>query len=364
MISSAQFNPTWVSTPSDTLLDLMDENGLSIEELCNNLGLSESKGMALLEGKVSIGEELAERLASLFNCSPAFWINRECLYRHRESALSRDEIIWLESLPTSDLVKGGWIPKRLNLKQKLTSCLNFFDVDCLDAWEEKYLYKHQEVAYRTSNSFDTEPMSALSWLRMAEVQTEKMSIEKWNPSLLNNQLDNLRKLTLVKSPQIFIPKVRETLALCGVYFTVSKTPQKCRASGATHYTQSGSPIVSMSFRYLTDDQFWFTFFHEIGHVLMHDKQRVRLEGNFEVNELEEKEANEFAENILVPEHYRKELYKLRAKDWIKLVRLAKRVGTSPGILLGQLQHKGLISYKYLNKLKTRYKWSQINSTEI
>jgi hypothetical protein len=34
----------------------------------------------------------------------------------------------------------------------------------------------------------------------------------------------------------------------------------------------------MSFRYLTDDHFWFTLFHEIGHLILHEAVRVRAEG--------------------------------------------------------------------------------------
>ena len=40
MMVTQDFQPDWVSPPGDTIIDLMDEHGISDEELSKKIGLS------------------------------------------------------------------------------------------------------------------------------------------------------------------------------------------------------------------------------------------------------------------------------------------------------------------------------------
>ena len=70
---------------------------------------------------------------------------------------------------------------------------------------------------------------------------------------------------------------------------------------------------------------------------------------------EEEEANEYAAKVLIPSEFQDQFSKLRANGR-DVVRFAKRVGVSPGIVVGQLQHLGIIGRHQLNNLKIRYMW--------
>ncbi|EPD6093075.1 DNA-binding protein, partial [Escherichia coli] len=65
MIVTQDFQPDWVSPPGDTIIDLMDEHGLSGEELSKRIGLSLIRGQQLLEGKIRLNESLACKLEEL-----------------------------------------------------------------------------------------------------------------------------------------------------------------------------------------------------------------------------------------------------------------------------------------------------------
>ena len=110
----------------------------------------------------------------------------------------------------------------------------------------------------------------------------------------------------------------------------------------------------LSFRYLTDDHFWFTFFHESGHLLLHNK-RLFLEGAETPDTAEELEANEFAARTLVPLSFYSEMLSLPTAN-LEVIRFARRTGVSPGIIVGQLQHEGRLPRNWLNGLKRRYRW--------
>jgi Zn-dependent peptidase ImmA (M78 family) len=138
---------------------------------------------------------------------------------------------------------------------------------------------------------------------------------------------------------------------------VVRAPGGCRASGATRFLTKDKALLLLSFRYLTDDHFWFTFFHEAGHLLLHGERGFFLEGVDMPSTIEEDEANEFAANTLVPSEFQPTLLSLRA-DAHKVIRFAMKIGVSPGIIVGQLQHLGKIRQNQLNSLKRRFEWSE------
>jgi len=121
-------------------------------------------------------------------------------------------------------------------------------------------------------------------------------------------------------------------------------------------------LLILSFRFKTDDQFWFSFFHEAGHLLLHDIDAVFIDEEIDgrTANKEEKEANHFAADMLVGKQERNELLGLssRAAD---VIRFAVRSGVSPGIVVGQLQYAGVLQYSQLQRLKRRFSESQIDA---
>jgi len=137
---------------------------------------------------------------------------------------------------------------------------------------------------------------------------------------------------------------------------VARAPKGCRASGATRFLTPDKALIVLSFRYRTDDQFWFTFFHEAGHLILHAEDALFLEDESEVTAAEEAEANEFAARILVPMAFLPELMILRP-GVKEIVGFARKIGVSPGIVVGQLQHLGRVKRDRLNGFKRRYRWA-------
>jgi len=117
----------------------------------------------------------------------------------------------------------------------------------------------------------------------------------------------------------------------------------------------------VSFRFRTDDQFWFSFFHEAGHLLLHDIDSVFVEDQVESDRSqEEQDANAFVQEILVPAASRDSMLRLgtRSED---VIRFAIKLGISPGIVVGQMQKAGAIHHGSLHRLKRRYDDSDIAS---
>ena len=213
------------------------------------------------------------------------------------------------------------------------------------------------VNFRKSPTFESWPAATATWLRQGEIEAQRVDCAPWHPDSFHNCLKEIRRLTRIKEPQRFLPRLQTLSAAHGVAVAVVRPPAGCRASGATRFLSSERALLLLSFRYLSDDHFWFSFFHEAGHLLLHGGSKWVLEGTTKVMDEMERQANEFAESELIPSALRDDFWAL-GPDSREVIRFARRAGVSPGIVVGQLQHHGRVAHSQLNGLKRRYAWER------
>jgi Zn-dependent peptidase ImmA (M78 family) len=128
--------------------------------------------------------------------------------------------------------------------------------------------------------------------------------------------------------------------------------------GSTQWLTPAKALIQLSLRYKTDDQLWFTIFHEAGHILKHGKRHIFLETEQENQEADEEEANTFASNMLIN---RAEWRQFIARDTYRtkagIQDFAQKAGIAPGIVVGRLQHEKLLPFSHCNDLKRHLEWS-------
>jgi Zn-dependent peptidase ImmA (M78 family) len=115
---------------------------------------------------------------------------------------------------------------------------------------------------------------------------------------------------------------------------------------------AGKALLLLSARFFSDDQFWFSFFHEAGHLVLHGNE-PHIEHEGALNPKQEAEANQFAEKIILEPAGKAALVASSASRF-SIARLARKCDVSAGMIVGQLQHCGRISTKLFNRFKTRY----------
>ncbi len=356
MRSAQGFQPDWVSPPGDTIRSVLRERGIAESDFSRQIELSSGDLQNLLEGRMTISIRVARKLSEALGASVEFWMSRDFQYRQDAARLCRVDEEWLTTLPISDMVKFGWLQPAPRPSDELAACLNYFGVPSVIAWKRIYGQLQDRVAFRTSRSFQSKPAAVATWLRQGEIEAERIDCGPWNPETLRRSIEHIRSLTRRKDPSHFLPELQRCCAAAGVAVTIVRSPTGCRASGVVRLLSPRKALIQLSFRYLSDDQFWFTFFHEVGHLLLHEPEEVVLEEEGdEPNTNEENEANEFAANTLVPRQHQGTMMKLGANSR-DVIRFALRIGVSPGIVVGQLQHKGRLRRNQLNSLKRRFAW--------
>ncbi|HLH06601.1 MAG TPA: ImmA/IrrE family metallo-endopeptidase [Terriglobales bacterium] len=353
-MATSEFCPNWISAPGDTIKDILRERSLSIAQLAARLEQSDSQVSDLLEGRSTITISLARKLNSALGGSVEFWMARDFQYREQSAKLQAQDREWLQDVPLGDMVSFGWVKQIPHPTEELSTALQFFGVRNTSDWHQMYGDVERVFAFRTSPSFDSRPVAVAAWLRQGEIEASKIDCADWSPDGFRQSLASIRKLTREKNPRSFLPRLQGICAEHGVAVAIVRAPTGCRASGATKLSLNRKALLLLSFRYLREDHFWFSFFHEAGHLLLHADKELFLEG-FEKNSPEEKQANEFASEILVPHDRRDEMLNLRLSAE-EIIRFSRRVGVSPGIVVGQLQHHRRIPQNYFHKLIRRYTW--------
>lgn len=377
MSSGATFRPTWTSAPGETILDILRDRGISVDEFTESLGESRPNVDSLLQGRATITLALARRLKRILGPSVAFWMSRDFHYREDISRFHKEEKAWLRELPVGDMIKFGWLDPVPRPVDEYAACLRFFDVPSIDAWRRKYSDIQASAAFKTSASLDSQPAAVAAWLRQGEIEAQSEHCQPWDPAKFAHALIGVRKLTKEKKPAIFLSKLKDICRECGVAIVVLRSPTGCRASGATRFISDTKALLLLSFRYLSDDHFWFTFFHEAGHLLLHGRDRLFIEDASKAKAesskrskvadlfpapddtgslVEEREANRFAADSLIPPAHQISMSGLPLEPRA-IIRFALRVGVSPGIVVGQLQHLGRVKHDRLNRLKRRFVWA-------
>jgi len=357
-----KFTPDWVSTPGDTILDLMEERDWNQVELANRLGFSTKHLNQLIKGKVTLTYDTAQKLERVLGSTVSFWMNRESKYRQHVARLEAEKnykswTSWLNDFPVNELKKIGAIENIRSIetnKPKLVEhLLSFFGVASPDEWGS--YYGSMSASFRKTKEEQADNGAISAWLRLGEIEAEKISAPKYSRTKFESAVKKIRELT-VQSPVDFWPTLFELCLEAGVKLLLVKPITKSHVSGVARWLNGHSPIIQLSLYGKTNDKFWFTFFHEAAHILLHSdkKSDIFLDNTeFKSEDQQEQEANTWAGNILIPEEYRFGLVGLRGRD--EIIEFSKRINIHPGIVVGRLQHDGQISYKsVLSRLKNSF----------
>lgn len=362
---AAPYQPDWVSPPGDTLLDIIEERDWTQSELAQRLGYTTKHVNQLIKGKVPLTEDAAIRLERVVGSTVGFWLAREAKYREHCARLQAAERFagwadWLESIPVKELMNAGAIQKqRIDAKSKpylVEACLRFFGVASPEEWQTHY--GQMQGSFRRSREEQSDVGAISAWLRMGEQEAEKQDGPKYDRSKFEVTLNQVRKLTTLP-PEEFEPQLRTLFKTAGVAFILVPAIPKAHVSGVARWLNPHRPLIQLSLYGKTNDKFWFTLFHEAAHILLHaqEKKSVYLDdpnkaGN---DSPQEKEANDWACKFLIPEKFDSTLSELKTKGAVQA--FAEKIGIHPGIVVGRLQHDGLIEPSWMNDQKVSFRFA-------
>jgi HTH-type transcriptional regulator/antitoxin HigA len=337
--------------PGRLIAETLALKGLTQADLARRMRRPAPAINEIVHGRKAITAETAIQLERALGVPAHLWLGLEVEYRHARARRGERERLatqapLLARFPYSAMARPGWLPNARQAAEKVSHLLGFFGVSSLEG-----VAQAEAVAYRLSRSHRAEPEALAAWLRKGELEARKATTGPFDDKALRAPLHALRQMTTLPSHQIE-PWLRRALAGCGVALVLLPHLPKTHAHGATKWIAPDKALLIATIRGRYADIFWFSIFHEIGHLLLHGRKAVFVEWADRQADGREREADEFAADQLIPKAAYERFVESSAPITAGRVRtFARQVGIAPGVVVGRLQHDRRIPYSALNALR-------------
>ena len=350
-----KWTPDYAIPPGWLLEEYLETWGYSQAEFARRCGRSPKLISEIIAGKAPIELDTALQFEKVLGLSANVWVNMESIYRlqlakEAEAKRVEAEAEWAKGFPVQELVKRDYFPRPKSKADRVSNLLAFFCVASSDAWKNRYSYAN--VAYRHSPNFTSSEEVLATWLRLGEIKAEQQECAPYNKSEFRRAVQFIRDLTC-EPVNTALEQAEKLCNEAGVALALIKPFQGMALSGAAWWLSPRKAVVQLTARHKTTDYLWFSFFHEAAHVLLHSKKDVFVDENNESDTKQETEANEWASNLLIPETAWQQLTQISPLNGVVVGEFAKEQGIAPGIVVGRLQHEGVIPWRSLNSLKVR-----------
>ncbi len=349
------YEPDYVTEPGEVLQETIDHLGMTQRELALRTGYSPKHINLLISGKARITHDAAIRLERVTRVPARFWNNLEYQYQERKARLNataytREHLDWLKEIPVKELVRRGVLKPNTDRWALVGETLSFFGVASVEAWRSGWT--KTQIAFRKAAGADRCTGLIATWVRLAERTADAIECAPFHKQTFQSALKEIRRLT-VESPGIFVPRMKQLCATAGVALSIVPEIPRGRVNGAARWLSDNKAMIAINLRGKSNDRFWFTFFHEAGHLLNDDREQVFVDVEY-ADDPRELTANRFAADILIPPRFVPELSSLRSI--IRVQAFARRIGIHPGIVAGRLRHEGLIPPTHLHGLTQKLEW--------
>lgn len=353
-----QYAPDFAVPPGWVLNERLEAHGISHAEFARRCGRSPKLISEIIAGKAPVEPGTALQFEKVLGVDASIWLGIDAAYqlhqaREAEAADAIASAEWLQSFPVRELVKRRCFQKPGSDADAVSRLLAFFGVGSVDAWTAKYALAN--VAYRHSPSFKSDEIALATWLRLGELEAERQECADYNETTFKRAMREIRGLTRQPIDEA-LERARQVTNQAGVALALVKPLPKTALSGAAWWLSPRKAVIQLSARHKSDDHLWFSFFHEAAHVLLHSKKCVFVDSANDGGADLETEANGWASNALVARADWERFVKSSPRSKADVCTFAEEQGIAPGIVVGMLQHAGLVPWDHLNKLNVRYRW--------
>lgn len=339
--------------PGYYIKELVDESGLTQEDFAKRLDTTPKNLSILIRGEQSLSRDIAMKLSRLSGTSIAYWLNLQKAYDTLIAEFDSDKELE-EEKKVFELLDYKYFRTNFKLRdyprnkvKQIVETREFLNVSTLRVLEKK------DMAVNFRSKVDISEAGIVKANAMVQIATN-IALGKEAPKYDKKKFDEAVSYALSQTTNHkgFLDNIKKAFFDAGVVLVVLPNIPSSNTNGATKKV-GNSIMLMVNDRRLYADTFWFTLFHEIGHIMNGD---FGISFDKEKGAIEEK-ADLFAQNILIDAEEYKMFLKNRRFDAESIRRFAKKIDRDPGIVLGRLQNDGKVGYtdRNLNMLRHKYK---------
>lgn len=354
----------FISHPGETLLELLEQYGVSQKELSIKTQTSEKHINEIIKGKKDISVAFAKKLENVFKPSASFWINRQNIYDEKIETIriieniSKEEKQALKQFPISELVELGYLKDERNSTEQVLALRKFSGTSNLLNTVDVLGYMLPNLTFKTDNTKSKDnPYKMYAWLRMCQIETESIyNPNAYNAKLLRESLDEIKGLSRLEDFDKAYRKVSEILYNCGINFRIVHNFSGLNVQGFIKPINENVSLC-VTIKWHSEDVFWFALFHEFGHLLHKRNSKPYLdlyEGD------EEDEANSFARDHLIkPESYSRLINHISKYT---IIQCARENNVCPAVVVGRLTKDKYIKPNMYRNFIAKLEWDNQSSS--
>lgn len=366
-----EFKPDYAQPPGALLRAVLDAQDLTQADLADRTGLSAKYVNQIIKLNATLSADTAVRLEAVTGVPAEMWTTLEAEYRAAEARAERSTIVegwvdWLSNFKLVELQDRGVLSTAGRSATAVDELLRFFGISSPDSWNR--VWEPSLTRFRRSPSFTPEKSATTVWLRIGQRKAVDVKTSEYTASGLLELMPTIRSLTR-EPPTVGLAELPELCRKVGVAVVYAAELKGCHASGATWWANPNKAVVLLSNRGKREDRFWFSFFHECGHLLKHAKRDTYLDQSGPENDgppwedavpisgfiddgsrdsAVEREADAFASSTLIPAEILPALRTARSKADIEAI--AEELDIAPGVVVGRWQFER-DDYTKLNELR-------------
>jgi HTH-type transcriptional regulator/antitoxin HigA len=333
--------------------DELHTRGWTQSDLACIMGRKASEISNLMSGRRQLSPGLAQELGAIFGRTAEYWLNIDNAYRLSQTDYVDQAVVLrleLFSYPFKEMQKRHWIAETQNIKELQQEMDRFLGGDLGKPMSDFYELPFAASFKRTIKESSLNNAEK-AWLARAKQLAHACPVAKFNESSIPALKIELRRLAAKTQA---VHRVPELLTGAGIRYVVVEPLLNVKIDGAAFWLDASSPVIAMSLRFDNIGSFWFALLHELDHI--EHKDAFSFDDlQSKPNDEAEERASDNAANLLIPKQELEAFIRACAPRYseARINNLATRLQIHPGIIVGQLQHKGELSYAAHRKLLTK-----------
>jgi len=308
----------------------------------------------LMAGRRRLSPEMAQELGVIFGTGAEHWLGIDNAYQLSQTDYVDRAVILrseLFSYPIKEMQKRGWIAETKDVAELREEVDRFLKNDLGKPAPDSYELPFGGVSFKRTIRESALNNAEKAWLARAAQLAKACPVAKFNENNVPALKVELRRLAAKTQA---VPRVPALLTGAGIRYVIVEPLPSVKIDGAAFWLDASSPVIAMSLRFDNIGSFWFALLHELDHI--ENKDAFSFDDlQSKPNDEAEERASENAANLLVPRQELEAFISACAPRYseARINNLATRLQIHPGIIVGQLQHRGELSYAAHRKLMTK-----------
>lgn len=285
--------------PGKYLGDVIADLGINHNEFAIRTGIKAKTISLLLSGKANVSMDIAAKLSQTLGTSARLWLNLQITYEEKIieikniASIEKDKQ-YLAMIDYGYFVKNDLLPMHKSYVDKIIALRGLLKIHSLAVMTKQDLFTSYKMVVPKLQIKNV--LNSKIWVQLAINASADILCRDFDKAKLKKTIPDFAKMAKENSETTYI-KLGKKLAECGIALVILPYLPNSGINGAVKWI-NGKYVLALNDRRKNANYFWFTFFHEIYHVLEEKKKDTLLLRDETCTKSTERDADSFAEQCI------------------------------------------------------------------